>query len=153
MNTRGKVHEGWIFPSFDLSRRMAIPLMGKPTLRVRALAMRFRRLIKHLTASIENPSASVRFMLGKNRLKFINRSYHPEHTRSHQNSEVKQDWARLVLRSVTTWESLVTIVPFFFRRERAFTSLFRTTLNSISFMKTILVDHPIRATDVAVTTP
>ena len=43
----------------------------------------------------------------------INRSYHPEHTRSHQNSEVKQDWARLVLRSVTTWESLVTIVSFF----------------------------------------
>ena len=38
---------------------------------------------------------------------FILRSYPREYTRSLQTSEVKHEWARLVLGLVTTWESLV----------------------------------------------
>jgi hypothetical protein len=36
------------------------------------------------------------YVLGVRRLSML-RSYHPEHTGSHQNSEVKLDWAGLVL--------------------------------------------------------
>ncbi len=35
------------------------------------------------------------------------RSYHAEHTASHQHCEVKQRWARLVLPAVMGWESRV----------------------------------------------
>ena len=42
----------------------------------------------------------------------IVRSYPREYTRSHQNSAVKHEWARLVLGLVTTWESLVPYVLF-----------------------------------------
>ena len=43
---------------------------------------------------------------------YIVRSYPREYTRSHQNSAVKHEWARLVLGLVTTWESLVPYVLF-----------------------------------------
>ncbi len=36
------------------------------------------------------------------------RSYHPENSRSHQNTELKPDWACLVLTWVTSGESQVT---------------------------------------------
>ena len=36
------------------------------------------------------------------------RSYHPEISRTHQNTELKPDWASLVLTWVTSGESLVT---------------------------------------------
>ena len=44
------------------------------------------------------------------RFNIIVRSYPREYTRSHQNSAVKHEWARLVLGLVTTWESLVPYV-------------------------------------------
>ena len=40
------------------------------------------------------------------------RSYHPENSRSHQNTELKPDWARLVLTWVTSGESQVTHCTF-----------------------------------------
>lgn len=36
------------------------------------------------------------------------RSYHPEQTRSHQNSEVNLDWAASVLGREITWEPAVS---------------------------------------------
>ena len=36
------------------------------------------------------------------------RSYHPEKTRSHQNSEVNLDWAASVLGREITWEPAVS---------------------------------------------
>ena len=42
-------------------------------------------------------SRSELVMLIGRRQPFMLRSYHPEHTGSHQNSEVKLDWAGLVL--------------------------------------------------------
>ena len=36
------------------------------------------------------------------------RSYHPEKTRSHQNSEVNLDWATPVLGREITWEPVVS---------------------------------------------
>ncbi len=36
------------------------------------------------------------------------RSYHPENSRTHQNTELKPDWACLVLTWVTSGESQVT---------------------------------------------
>ena len=40
------------------------------------------------------------------------RSYHPENSRTHQNTELKPDWACLVLTWVTRGESQVTHCPF-----------------------------------------
>ena len=39
---------------------------------------------------------------------YMMRSYHPENSRSHQNTELKPDWACLVLTWVTSGESQVT---------------------------------------------
>lgn len=39
-------------------------------------------------------------------------SYHPENSRTHQNTELKPDWACLVLTWVTRGESQVTHCPF-----------------------------------------
>jgi hypothetical protein len=52
------------------------------------------------------------------------RSYHQEHRRSHQNSQLKPAWAGLVLGWVTPWESPVTycfllVLPACFRAPRA----------------------------------
>ena len=38
---------------------------------------------------------------------FVIRSYHQEHRRSHQNSQLKPAWAGLVLGRVISWESPV----------------------------------------------
>ena len=40
------------------------------------------------------------------------RSYHPENSRTHQNTELKPDWACLVVMWVTRGESRVTHCPF-----------------------------------------
>ncbi len=47
-------------------------------------------------------------MYSKFRLPGMMRSYHPENSRSHQNTELKPDWACLVLTWVTSGESQVT---------------------------------------------
>jgi hypothetical protein len=56
--------------------------------------------------------------------RLVVRSYHQEHRRSHQNSQLKPAWAGLVLGWVTPWESPVTycfllVLPACFRAPQA----------------------------------
>ncbi len=62
------------------------------------LLMSFRGRNDDMERKILGPQKeAVTIIYVYNSLLSMTRSYHPEHTGSHQNSEVKLDWARLVL--------------------------------------------------------